>query len=226
MIQIQSTANVGSDGIKCMIYGPSGVGKTPLLGTAPGPIILSAEKGLLSLKRCNPPVPYIEIHTYAQLSEAFSWLLNSHEARQFYTPCLDSLSEIVEVLLEEEFRKNKDPRKAYGNMASEGIKLVRAFRDMPGRSCILIAKEEYIKDEGSGMMIYQPMMPGTKLGNQLPYFFDETFQMLVGKDNTNQTYRALRTQRSFQHVARDRSGMLAEYEPANLTHVFKKILGV
>ena len=38
-------------GVKCVVYGPAGGGKTRLLATAPSPIILSAEKGLLSLKK-------------------------------------------------------------------------------------------------------------------------------------------------------------------------------
>jgi hypothetical protein len=226
MIQIQSSADVGFNGIKCLIYGGSGVGKTPLCATAPAPILISAESGLLSIKRCNPPVPYIEIKNMAGLKEVFYWVYSSHESRQFYTICLDSISEIMEVLLTEEKTKSKDPRKAYGELADEGVKIARAFRDLPGRSVVVVAKEEYTKDDATGIMMYQPMLPGQKLGPQLPYFFDETFQMLVGKDGNQQTFRALRTQRSFQHVARDRSGMLAEFEPANLTQVFKKILGV
>lgn len=226
MIHIQSSANVGFDGIKCLVYGKSGVGKTPLCATAPAPIIFSAEKGLLSIKRVNPPVPWIDISNYASLTEACGWLQSSYEARQFYTPCLDSLSEICEVLLTEEMKKNKDGRKAYGNMLLEGIRLVKWFRDLPGRSVVLVAKEEWIKDDSTGMMLYQPMMPGSKLGNQLPYFFDETLRMTSGRDVNGQEWRALSTKLSTQWVARDRSGMLNELEYPNLTSVFSKILSI
>ena len=36
-------------GVKALVYGPSGAGKTTLCATAPAPIIISAEAGLLSL---------------------------------------------------------------------------------------------------------------------------------------------------------------------------------
>jgi hypothetical protein len=222
MIQIQSTANAGSEGIKCLLYGGSGTGKTPALGTAPSPIIISAESGLLSLRSQN--LPFIEIKSYANLLEAYQWCLQSTEARQFYTLCLDSISEVMEVLLNEEKRKSRDPRKAYGELLDQGLQIARSFRDMKNKAVIIVAKEEYVKDESIGAMLYQPMLPGSKLGPQLPYFFDETFQMLVGKDAQQKDVRYFRTKRTFQHVARDRSGRLDEFEPANFTHVFTKIL--
>lgn len=226
-IQLQSTANVGNDGIKNLIYGKAGVGKTTLLATAPQPVIISAESGLLSLRRLPNPVPYIEIKTYAQLVEAFNWAAGSREASQFWTICLDSLSEMGEVILANEFKTNKDPRKAYGEMQTQVLQLAKGFRDLKGKNVVIVAKEEYDKDEMQNMMMYGPAMPGKKSGPALPYLFDEVFQMLVGKDSqTNTEWRALRTRPTFQHVAKDRSGMLDEYEPANLTHIFKKILGV
>jgi hypothetical protein len=222
---IQSTATVGSDGVKVLVYGKSGVGKTVLCSTAPAPIIISAESGLLSLRKLKTPVPFIEVKNYSQLIDAFNWASGSREASQFYTICLDSLSEMGEVILTEELRKNKDPRKAYGELTVQVLAMVKGFRDIKGKSCMIVAKEEYDKDEGQNIMLYGPSLPGKKSGPQLPYLFDEVFQLLVGKDpQTNQDWRGLRTKPTFQHVAKDRSGVLDEFEPANLTHVFKKIL--
>lgn len=224
MIRIQSSANVGANGIKMLIYGAYGVGKTPLCTTAPLPIIISAEQGLLSIKRIQPPVPYIEIRNYQELNEVTRWL-TSPESMQFYTICLDSLSEIVEVLLVEERRKAKDPRQAFYAVLDRAVEFARYMRDLPGRNVVLIAKEEFSKDEGTGSKLYMPMMPGNKLGQELPYFFDEVFRMVKGRDVTNRPYQALLTVESYQHQARDRSGMLAEIERADLTYIFKKILG-
>lgn len=223
---IKSTADVGNDGIKCLIYGRSGVGKTPLLGTAPRPIILSGEQGLLSLKRINPPIPFIEFTSYAELMAGLNWCF-SPAANYFYTVCIDSMSEVMDVVLKEEKKKGNAHGKAFGETADKGVDLVRAIQNVRGRSVVVLAKEEYDKDGATGNMMFQPAMPGNKLGQAIPYFFDETFRMMVGKDQqTGQEFRYLRTRLSATEIARDRSGALAEFEPANLTHVFSKILGI
>ena len=57
-VNIKSTKDIALDhGIKCVVYGFSGVGKTVLCSTAPKPIVLSAESGLLSLSKVD--IPYI-----------------------------------------------------------------------------------------------------------------------------------------------------------------------
>lgn len=221
---IKSTADVGNDGIKCLVYGRSGVGKTPLLGTAPNPIILSGERGLLSLKRMNPPIPYIEFTTYKELMDALGWAFSSAGSR-FYTVGIDSMTEVMDVLLKEEMKKGNAHGRAYGETAIQGIDLVRAIQNVKGRTIVVIAKEEYDKDASNGgTMMFQPQMPGSQLGQKIPYFFDETFRMLAGTDNTGRSIRYLRTRLSATEIARDRSGMLDEFEAPNLTQIFTKIL--
>ena len=223
---IKSTAQAGDEGIKNLVYGRSGVGKTPLLGTAPNPFIISGEKGLLSLRRHNPPLPYAEFTNEKQLIDIFNWAAGSYEARLFYTLCLDSLSETTEVQLATLLGKSKDQRQAFRDIIPSAIGLVRAFRDLNWKSVVIVAKEEYDKDDTTGLMLFQPSFPGRKLAQMVPYFFDETFRMLVGRDQQGKDIRYLRTRLTPTEVARDRSGMLDEFEPANLTYVFSKILGI
>lgn len=40
-------------GVKCIVYGRAGIGKTMLVATAPAPFLISAESGLLSLREQN-----------------------------------------------------------------------------------------------------------------------------------------------------------------------------
>ncbi len=224
MIQVRYSDDVSMNGIKTLIYGKPGVGKTPFLATAPAPIILSAEKGLLSISKLH--VPYIQIDNYRDLTNAFNWCMQSQEAKQYWTFGLDSMSEICEVLLTERKRTQKDPRKAYGDVADEGLAVARYFRDnLPGKNVVVVCKEEFDKDEATGSMLYQPMMPGKQLGPKLPYFFDEVWRMISG-ETQGQRFNALCTRGNYQYVARDRSGMLADYEQPNATAVFRKILGI
>lgn len=224
MIKLQSTADVGlRNGVKMLVYGGAGAGKTVLCSTAPAPIILSAESGLLSLRRVR--LPYIEIKTLQDLIEAYNWCKSSREAAQFATICLDSISEIAEVVLESEKQRQKDPRKAYFELQTILEKIVRDFRDLPGKHVYFSAKMEATKDGNTGAVMYGPSMPGQKIGPSLPYFFDEVFRLFVGKDPTNnQEFRALRTRPDYQSDAKDRSGMLDELEYPDLSRIIAKIM--
>lgn len=210
-------------GVKVLVYGDSGMGKTTLCATAPAPIIVSAESGLLSLRKFR--IPVIEVKTIDQLTEAYNWALQSAEARQFATFCIDSISEIGEVVLANAKKQVKDPRQAYGELIEKMTMTIRAFRDLPGKHVYMAAKMEPMKDELSGVVKYGPGMPGSKLGPQLPYYFDEVFRLGVNKTVQGETYRFLQTQPDLQYTAKDRSGSLAAIESPDLNHVFAKILG-
>lgn len=225
-------------GVKTLIYGGSGMGKTVLCATAPSPVVLSAESGLLSLRKKNLErlfgvgnqmvtynVPVIQINTVEDLADAYNWCYQSHEARQFQTICLDSLSEIGETVLNNAKRQVKDPRQAYGELIEKMETTIRWFRDLPNKHVYMAAKMEPVKDEMSGVVKYGPSMPGSKLGPKLPYFFDEVFRLGLNKTPQGESYRFLQTQPDLQYEAKDRSGSLDQLEPPFLTSVFNKILG-
>ena len=76
-INLQSTNSVVNDGIKMLVYGAAGTGKTFLIPTLPSPVILSAEGGLLSISDHN--IPFVEIKSMETLEEAYAWLTESEE---------------------------------------------------------------------------------------------------------------------------------------------------
>lgn len=206
-------------GVKMLVYGEAKAGKTVLASTAPHPVIISAEKGLLSLRGTGLPV--IEVESIAQLAEVYTWLRGG--SHPFHTVALDSISDIAEVCISEELKRTKDGRAAYGELATKMMKIIRDFRDLP-RHVYVIAKQEFDKDGVNGAMMYRPSMPGRELTKQLPYMFDEILQLFVMKDNTGQTHRVLRCSPDAQNIAGDRSGRLEPFEPAHLGHVIGKIL--
>lgn len=225
-VQIYSTGVFAkpANGIKCLIYGGSGVGKTRLAATLERCLILSAENGLLSLRKDN--LPFVPIRNFSEAEKYYNWLLeNKGDARHFQSIAIDSASEIAEDILSDEKKKNKDPRKAYGETQDKIIQMLRAYRDLPGRNVYFIAKQEWIKDEATGAMIFGPSFPGNKLAQAVPYFFDEVFQLVAWEDQaTKQTHRALKCRKDQYSEGKDRSGALDLWEPPNLTHVFNKIL--
>jgi hypothetical protein len=214
-----SASEVG--GVKALVYGGSGTGKTLLASTAPAPLLISAESGLLSLRKANiervhgagnPAICYdvkvIKVRDVDGLREAHAW-------------CRDNAWR----LLANAKRGTKDPRQAYGTLIDQGQMLIREFRDLPGLNVYMSAKMEPQKDEMTGITKYAPSVPGNKLGASMPYFFDEVFHLGVNKDTNGTSYRYLRTQPDIQYEAKDRSGMLTEIEYPHLGAVFAKILG-
>lgn len=219
-MQIKRTGGVAADGQKILIYGAAGVGKTTALATLPQPFILSAESGLKSIQWAD--LPYVEIDSLARLREAYAWIKGSDEARGYQSIALDSLSEIGEVVLAEEKKKTKDPRQAYGALQDEMSAIVRSFRDLPGRHVVVTCKLDKAPDE-LGKVFYSPSMPGQKFGASLPYFFDEVFALRVERDADGVLHRAFLTSTDGAWTAKDRSGLLAQWEAPDLGAVIAKI---
>ena len=217
-IALKRTGGLSASGVKMLVYGAAGSGKTSLIKTMPNPIVLSAEGGLLSIQDAD--LPYLEITSMDELREAYSWVLES----DYKSVALDSISEIAEVCLNHEKKVNKDPRAAYGSMQEQMADIIRAFRDIPGRNVLMTAKLEKTQDE-MGRVLYSPSMPGNKTGQALPYFFDLVLALRVEKDAEGNTQRALMCDSDGLWLAKDRSGKLSGWESPDLTAIIEKIGG-
>ena len=221
-IQLKSTGNLSAHGVKMLVYGHARAGKTSLIRTLPNPVILSAEAGLLSIADAH--LPFIEIKTIDDLHEAYKWATQSQEATQFESVALDSISEIAEVVLNAEKKLTKDPRQAYGALQEQMTDIIRSFRDLSGKNVYFTAKCEKSQDE-AGRMLYSPSMPGAKLGQQLPYYFDEVLALRVEKDSEGTPQRALMCESDGLWQAKDRSGKLGQWEAPDLGAIIRKIGG-
>jgi hypothetical protein len=204
-------------GVKTLVYGAAGTGKTTLVGTMPTPLILSAESGLLSLQGLD--LQYLEINSVSDLREAYKWRVSSQESKHFESVALDSISEIAEVCLGEQKAITKDGRAAYGQLGTVMGEVIRAFRDLP-LHVLLIAKLDKGADE-LGRITYSPGMPGQMLTQSLPYFVDQVLALRV----TTTGEREILCQPDSLWLAKDRSGRLDRLEPPDLGAMIKKIRG-
>lgn len=223
-IKLTSTREAArTNGVKVLVYGGAGAGKTTLCKTLPGkPIIISAEGGLLSLH--DTDIPVIEVASLEDVHEAYQYLSADPEGQTFDWVALDSISEIAEVVLNHEKKATKDPRQAYGALAENMLELLRAFRDLPGRNVYMSCKMDKVKDEQTGAMLYGPLLPGAKLAAQIPYLFDFVLCLRVEKDEAGIVHRYLQTGADFNYVAKDRSGALDQFEPANIAAITNKVI--
>lgn len=212
-MKIISTKQAVEHGIKLLMYGDSGVGKTTLIKTLPNPIIVSTESGLLSLS--NEDIPAIEIRNESDMDSAFRYVSKSDYA----SICLDSISDIAEVILEEKKASFKDGRKAYGELNNVIGANIRKFRNIKGKNVYFTAKED--KMEVNEITISRPMMPGKTLTVNLPYYFDLVLRLTVsGKGD-----RIIHTANSFTQICKDRSGKLDKKEAPHLGDLINKIIG-
>ena len=218
-LKIQSTRDEDAfKFVNAIVYGQSGIGKTVLCSTAPKPLILSAEDGLLSL--AGKDVDFIAIKSFKDLIDTYNELYKSSD-HGYETVCIDSVSELAETILSERKREERDPRKAYGTMADEIVAAIRKFKKLELHT-IFVAKLRMYTDEFTGKQSYAPGFPGKALNDTLPYQVDLVLPMRMGK-HEGKEYRYLQTSPDIQYEAKDRSGILAPKEPPDLAALITKI---
>lgn len=217
----RTTTNLATGCVKIINYGEAGVGKTKLIATAPNPIIVSTERGLLSLRDYS--IPAYEVNTSQELFEALIAAVHDNNSD---TICVDSPSDMAQVLLNSYLKEAKDPRQAYGKMASDIVDMMKWLRDNVNKQVYCVAHVGKTKDDFTGLIKYAPAFPGQQLGSTSPYIFDEVFAMRMGQDQvTKENYRYIQTQPDVQYVAKDRSGRLDPIEYPDLTVIIEKCLG-
>ena len=221
MIKITNT-QLSTDFVKMLVFGDSGVGKTKLISTAPDPIIISTESGLLSIADYNFPV--LVAKTLEDMHEIYE-LVTGPDYMQYKTICLDSITDLAESILTNNKRGTKDGRAAYGKLNDDLGDIIRAFRDIDTHHVYMTAKQARIEDANTGIAKYKSMMPGKTLVQQLPYWFDIVACLLIGEDEDGESFRYLQTQPSITHDAKDRSGKLDNPERPDLEFIFDKIIG-
>lgn len=224
-VKIKSIAEATEDeGLKCLVHGRAGSGKTVLCATTGKPtLILSAEAGLLSIKDAPDYIKVWEIESIDDIEEAYEYL--TEQEHDFEWLALDSISEIGEQILTYEKAQTKDPRQAYGALIDRMTELIKAFRDLPHLNVIVTCKQTRQEDSDTGRSLYMPSLPGARLANDIPYLFDEVFALRVEKDEEGIEYRTLQTNLDNKFVAKDRSGKLDEFEAPSLKKIFNKIYG-
>lgn len=206
-------------GVKSIVYGPPGKGKTPICDTAPSPLLCSVEPGMLSMRTSQ--IPACEAYTPEAINDFFEWLKSSNEAKKYQTICIDSMSQVAEIYLTSYLKNNKDPRAAYGKMAIKVMEHCNQLYFTREKNTYLICKQMIVQENYTDKA--KPYFPGKDLNVQIPHLFDVILHINVFTfGNIKQV--CFHTLDDGAAVARDRSGKLAEYEPTNLTTIFNKIL--
>lgn len=210
------------NGVKAIVYGPPGAGKTPVVKTAPRPVLLAVEPGMLSMRDAHN-IPAFEAYTFEKIEEFFKWWFGSNEVSAFDTLGIDSVSQMAEIALVHFKSRNKDGRKAYGEMSEWVMNYLNKLFFMPQKHMYLICKQGRI-DNGDNTY-FVPTFPGQDLSVKIPHLFDEILRIDKCRiPGVVQEVTAFQTRQSFNYLARDRSGKLNEFEEPNLTNIFNKCM--
>lgn len=208
-------------GHKALCYSGPGVGKTPVMLTAPNAMAIVTEPGVKSVRYSE--MPTWEAFDAKRIRDWWAWIKGSTEPRKYATICIDSASELCEILLRDWLSKKKDGRAAYGEMASEAYDILGGLYFLRGPNVFITAKQDDKPDDGTGRQ--RPYFPGKELHVKVPHLYDMILHLETIVLNDGSKAKAFRTSDNPMCVARDRSGLLAELEPANLTHIFNKADG-
>ena len=204
-------------GCKAIIYGPPGSAKTPIVNTAPRPVLLATEPGLLSMR--NSTVPTWVAPTKARIDEFFKWFENSSESKNFDTLAVDSISQICNICLDES--KKSHGLQQYGEMADYVMPYLSRLYYMREKHMYLIAKEELTTDGKR-----RPAFPGQVLNgsNGVCHLYDCILRLAKVPIPQIGEQLAFQCNGSIDILARNRTGTLADFEPPNFAELVRKVM--
>lgn len=239
-------------GLKFLIYGRAGSGKTRSVLTCPEPLLLSTEpNGLLSIKDSNVPVYDINniggkdditiLKNKIEAIEDFVKKISNPEFAKFQTVFVDSLSEINSLILRYYMKTEKNGQRAYGLAADRTLEIIRGFYCLRKHVVMVCKLNHIVVDEveieigksnklkyDNGITQFQPSFEGKKVGYETEHLFDEILffnrKKLRNINGQFEEYDVCTTKGTMRYVARDRSGKLAEDEPQDFNYIINKIL--
>lgn len=201
--KIKKVSDALANGLKVILYGPSGFGKTTMCGSLPGKtLILNAENGTLVLKDLDnaDDIDVVDVKTIEDIQAIYIALLN--KTIVYDNIVLDSLTEIGETMFANLNATMDEKSKEFGGLYVEFkakmIEMIKAFRDLKGMNVVLIALADMV--DVNGMIKMMPALPHKKTQAAIMALFDEC---LYGSYDDNGT-RILYTSDSNMHMAKSR----------------------
>lgn len=219
---------ISKTGIKMIVYGGAGTGKTRNCAiTSPKPVLVAVENGLLSIQKEQIPIVDCRGENCLQNFESFVQWAKSAEAKQFDTIIIDSWSELATQLLRVEIAKAKDGRQAYGIMADKMMNWAYQLVNQIPHNVIFICKQEC--GSNNGQPYHQPSLEGKKLYTEFTHLIDVILRFQSKRfviNNKAQEYMVASTKNQPDYIARDRSGTLFDDEPQDIGAIINKIRGI
>jgi len=227
----KSTKALGKTGVKILCYGRPNVGKTTQILTLRKPLIVTTERGLLTIRAYD--LPFLTMETLPDVYEFIDWLKIPSNYSQYNCIVLESITDISYRILDTMKTTTKDGRKAYGETQDAIIALLRAITDNVHINFYITAWEyDHAVQDAPKIVQTRPELTGNVLPIFMPHLLDVIVQLGIHyrtvvdektKQQVQQAERFFQCNETANVLARDRTGTLAMFEPANLQALFDKI---
>jgi len=214
------------------VYGASGVGKTSLLHSMNASAIemggavlqIDCDDGNLAVKDMS--YPSVGCDYLQDVYDVLGWVEHDPNWQKFTHIMIDGGSALGESILQQYLQIHSHPQKAYGELISAFLNFIayikRVFKD---KIIVMTFQQKYMQDDVK-RMFYSLDLPGQKLAPQMPYRFDEVLCLRIMPDSEGKQQRVLQAQPDMTYDAKDRSGKLAQFNPADMQHVINQIRAV
>ena len=229
MFKIKKTSDSEENGLKIVIYGQPGSGKTSTIGSLPGKtLLLNAENGTRVLSDfdidviditggcIDPSEPEKYYSKMMHLESIYGAIKN--KTLDYDNIAIDSISEVsdwiaADLKADEYYGDPKNSFKYWEEYKSRLHSLLKAFRDLDGRNVIMLALEAEV---GELVKIKKPAVVGNQSKDKFVSYFDEVLYMDSRVDGS----RFFRSVETSALVAKSRVGILAETNTTDLSELY------
>jgi len=214
-IKVKTRSNKDKEitGLNILLYGDSGTGKTWFCGTAPKPIVLDFDGGIITLR--DKDIPYVPREEMSTWKKAMKVIDEAMEAKEFETIVIDSFTVLSMLCMEFILKQNgvDTPRLSdYGQQ----IRLLQGLIDTltsgyPEKNLIVVCHAEPVQDE-FGRIDIRPLVVG-KFSSRISLFFDEVYYSTVVKKGMGSKAKEefiLKTKKGSNFVAKSRLNLPPE----------------
>lgn len=207
--------------LKVLVYGTSGSGKTTFAGTFPKPYFFDTDFGMLTLR--GRDIEYDSYDSWVEMKSKLDKMLAKET--EFETIVIDSITSVQDLMLAAIMAENnqKEPRLHEWGVLVERLRglFFKLKRDRRYH-VVVTAHEELVKDEESGGIMFQPLIVGKKMPQQMPAFSDEVYRARVRKAGKHYKY-IVATNAGVNFMAKSRLGCLDREEIPDFNVIRAKI---